>query len=57
MVIGSLALYLGNVRAGGIMHADMLGNIVAAPMNFFDTTPVGRILNRFSHDLDVVDKK
>lgn len=52
---GSLALYLGSVRAGRIIHADLMKNIIASPMMFFDTTPVGRILNRFSKDIDVVD--
>jgi ABC-type multidrug transport system fused ATPase/permease subunit len=37
------------------LHAGLLKNVLRSPMNFFDTTPVGRIVSRFSND--VVSKK
>ncbi|XP_030828521.1 ATP-binding cassette sub-family C member 8 [Strongylocentrotus purpuratus] len=37
------------------MHHNMLDNIIAIPMRFFDTTPTGRILNRFSTDTQYID--
>ena len=52
---GGLAVFLGTVRAGHVLHLGLLRNIIASPMNFFDTTPIGRILNRFGKDIDVVD--
>ena len=43
------------VRASGKLHGDMLSNILRSPMEFFDTTPMGRILNRFSRDIETID--
>uniref|UniRef100_A0A1I8JEZ1 ABC-type glutathione-S-conjugate transporter n=1 Tax=Macrostomum lignano TaxID=282301 RepID=A0A1I8JEZ1_9PLAT len=37
------------------LHSKMLSNILKAPMSFFDTTPVGRIVNRFSRDIETID--
>ncbi|BFZ13432.1 hypothetical protein BsWGS_16472 [Bradybaena similaris] len=43
------------VKAAGILHFNLLDNILKAPMSFFDTTPIGRIVNRFSRDIETVD--
>ena len=34
------------------MHDEMLSSVLRSPMAFFDSTPAGRILNRFSKDMD-----
>ncbi|CAG9575824.1 unnamed protein product [Danaus chrysippus] len=38
------------------LHNQMFSNILSATMRFFDTNPSGRILNRFSKDMGVVDE-
>ncbi|RKO90517.1 P-loop containing nucleoside triphosphate hydrolase protein, partial [Blyttiomyces helicus] len=43
------------IRAGATMHRNLLVSILGAPMRFFEVTPIGRILNRFSKDTDSVD--
>uniref|UniRef100_T1JBD6 ABC-type glutathione-S-conjugate transporter n=1 Tax=Strigamia maritima TaxID=126957 RepID=T1JBD6_STRMM len=54
-LVAALILLQGTVRASSLLHSDMLTNILRSPMSFFDTTPLGRILNRFSRDVDVID--
>jgi ABC-type multidrug transport system fused ATPase/permease subunit len=37
------------------MHSGMLECVMRAPTRFFDTTPIGRILNRFTSDQYTLD--
>ncbi|GAB9477870.1 Multidrug resistance-associated protein abc superfamily, partial [Globisporangium polare] len=44
------------IRSSKNLHNELFRRVLGAPVNtYFDVTPVGRILNRFSNDLDQVD--
>lgn len=45
----------GTMRAALVIHHSLLRRILRAPMLFFDTTPKGRVLSRFSIDLNAID--
>uniref|UniRef100_A0A674NGK0 ATP-binding cassette, sub-family C (CFTR/MRP), member 10 n=1 Tax=Takifugu rubripes TaxID=31033 RepID=A0A674NGK0_TAKRU len=45
----------GTICAAKIIHNRLLDRVLQATVTFFDTTPMGRILNRFSSDLYSVD--
>ncbi|CAI2361540.1 unnamed protein product [Moneuplotes crassus] len=49
-------MVLTTLRSSKILHEGMLQRILLAPINlYFDKTPSGRILNRFSKDIDTTD--
>ncbi|KLU91373.1 multidrug resistance-associated protein 2, partial [Magnaporthiopsis poae ATCC 64411] len=50
-----LALSILGTRASKEMLRRAMARVLRAPMAFFDTTPLGRITNRFSRDVDVMD--
>lgn len=51
----SLSFALGALAAAREMHVLLLRYVLHWPMELFDTTPLGRVLNRFSKDVDVLD--
>ncbi|XP_024120754.1 canalicular multispecific organic anion transporter 2 isoform X2 [Oryzias melastigma] len=56
VMISSYTLAMGNIGAARRLHANLLTNKLHTPQSFFDTTPIGRIINRFSKDIYVIDE-
>lgn len=48
--------YITN-RASMYLNIKAINKILYAPMSFMDTTPMGRILNRFTKDTDMLDNE
>ncbi|KAF9945731.1 hypothetical protein BGZ70_003646, partial [Mortierella alpina] len=44
------------IRSARVLHEKMLRSVLRSPMSFFDTVPMGRILNRFSKDQATIDE-
>eukprot|EP01083_Nonionella_stella_P190772 706437_1 len=43
------------LKASKFLHEKLLDKMLKSPMSFFDTTPIGRIINRFSRDIYAID--
>ncbi|XP_026302870.1 multidrug resistance-associated protein 1 [Piliocolobus tephrosceles] len=51
----SMAVSIGGILASRYLHVDLLHSILRSPMSFFERTPSGNLVNRFSKELDTVD--
>ncbi|XP_073722695.1 ATP-binding cassette sub-family C member 3 isoform X2 [Misgurnus anguillicaudatus] len=56
VTFSSFTLALGKIQAARKLHEALLDNKFHTPQSFFDTTPIGRIINRFSKDIYVIDE-
>ncbi|RUP47989.1 ABC transporter type 1, transmembrane domain-containing protein [Jimgerdemannia flammicorona] len=54
---GWILLAVAGIRASRVLHGQLLERVFRLKMSFFDTTPLGRITNRFSKDLSSIDEK
>uniref|UniRef100_A0A7S2UQH5 ABC transporter domain-containing protein n=1 Tax=Attheya septentrionalis TaxID=420275 RepID=A0A7S2UQH5_9STRA len=62
LLISSIATFLrsewavsGGARAASSLFTKMTTRVLYAPMSYFDTTPQGRVLNRFTYDVEMLD--
>ncbi|KAG6832807.1 hypothetical protein H0H92_009426 [Tricholoma furcatifolium] len=53
-IMGSMFAML-TYFASQSLHRAAITRVMHAPMSFFETTPLGRIMNRFSKDIDTID--
>jgi len=44
------------ISAASRIHAEVLARVLRAPKSFFDTSPLGLLLNVFSKDMDTLDE-
>jgi len=51
----NVLFYRGTALASTNLHGAAMHRILRSPSSFFDTTPIGRIISRFSQDIYVID--
>lgn len=54
-LVRAFSFAYGGLQSATKVHNRLLSKLVNAPVQFFDQTPCGRILNRFSSDLYTID--
>lgn len=55
-LIGTVIIWtFCSIKGSIYFHDKMTNSVTRSPMSFFETTPIGRILNRFSEDMNVID--
>jgi ABC-type multidrug transport system fused ATPase/permease subunit len=52
-----ILLFAGSLHASWCLHDRLLKAIMRAKFKFFDSTPLGQLMNRFSKDIEAVDQE
>ncbi|KAI9650783.1 Transporter of the ATP-binding cassette (ABC) [Ciborinia camelliae] len=47
----------GSLKASGNLHKQLIESVTKAKFSFFDKTPMGQIVNRFSTDIELLDQE
>ena len=55
ILVRSVIIAFASVASGKKIHDVAMRAVFASPSSFFDVTPIGRIINRFSGDVQKVD--
>ncbi|CAD6502128.1 BgTH12-02369 [Blumeria graminis f. sp. triticale] len=52
-----LWLFFGALNASWNIHQRLMNSVIRAKFKFFDVTPLGQLMNRFSKDLEAIDEE
>jgi ABC-type multidrug transport system fused ATPase/permease subunit len=52
-----ILLFAGSLHASWHLHQRLLEAIMRAKFKFFDSTPLGQLINRFSKDIEAIDQE
>nr|XP_045719631.1 ATP-binding cassette sub-family C member 2-like [Mirounga angustirostris] len=52
---GAYILTRGSLSASRTLHTQLLDNVLHLPLRFFETNPIGQIINRFTKDMFIID--
>jgi ABC-type multidrug transport system fused ATPase/permease subunit len=56
-LVRDLWLFFGSLTASWKLHNRLMNAVSRAKFKFFDVTPLGQLMNRFSKDLEAVDQE
>ena len=56
ITLGFFLIMWSTLNASNSLHKKMVNSVLRAPINlYFDKTPTGKLLNRFSKDINKID--
>ncbi|KAH8908388.1 P-loop containing nucleoside triphosphate hydrolase protein [Coniochaeta sp. PMI_546] len=56
-LVRDLWIFFGSLTASWKLHHRLMNSVTGARFKFFDVTPLGQMMNRFSKDLEAVDQE
>ncbi|NWU95689.1 MRP1 protein, partial [Upupa epops] len=51
----SMVVSIGGIFASRYLHLNLLQSVLRSPVSFFERTPSGNLVNRFSKEIDTID--
>lgn len=56
-LVREIILFWGSLTASWKIHERLLNSVSRAKFRFFDSTPLGQLMNRFSKDIEAIDQE